>query len=154
MSIRHPELPIDITLADDEHAAFIKTSWLRSYRYADWVQGIESDAYYTGHSQIVERLLDGSICAVAQHRTNTEQLYGFACGDRIGDKFVLHYVYVKSPFRRNGIGKALVETVGYNHPERITGTHKTWVDSKTGFVRGKYCVEYNPYVLNEVNVED
>jgi len=120
---------------------FIRNSWLRSYHDGQVARHVPNDVYFAnaGHWGVVDRCLRTGATAVASPPGDDGTIVGWACG--LGG--VLHYVYVKAPFRRLGIAKALLACF----PGLSACTHwmpvvKEWAD------RGHPLV-FNPYLLEK-----
>ena len=110
--------------------SFIIDSWLRSYRNSEFGRRIPDDVWGTrwGHAGFIEDALSGWT-DVACLGSDPAFLFGFSCTGvvpappQVQDEFtdpdrkplpwpILHYVYVKRDFRRQGIGRLLVTDAG------------------------------------------
>lgn len=96
-------------VADDR--AFIEASWRRSYSPTPWTRcpgGLEE--YKATQGKVIETALASSAVLVAypaandQRPARPEQILGWLC--HRGP--VLHYLYVKPYYRRQGLAKALI----------------------------------------------
>lgn len=106
--------------ADAEDEAFLCHSWLKSFRpSATEVPGV---IYHRGQHEVIERLLGRSIVTVACNPEDEAQIFGYLVHEKRGPVVVLHYVYVKAPFRRLGLARALLAHVG---AEGCHYTHRT-----------------------------
>lgn len=86
---------------------FIRATWLRGYKHASrFARPIPSEIYFRRHHEVVEAILRRPTTSVeiASHPDAPSVILGYLV--REGD--VVHYVYVKKPFRRFGIGRALM----------------------------------------------
>lgn len=108
------ELEVEYRLATSQDlAGFVIPSWLQSYARslvakllrADGRYSTGRDIYWSSQRKRIETLLAtaGTRVTVA---TVADTGVGWSCEDR--SRRVLHYVYVKDAFRRQGIGTALV----------------------------------------------
>jgi GNAT superfamily N-acetyltransferase len=70
--------------------------------------------YFESAGAVAERILERSVCIVLCSEEDTAQIIGYVV---FGSGPVLHYVYVKQPFRRMGLGRHLVREV----VERVGG---------------------------------
>lgn len=70
---------------------------------------------------------------VACHTSHPDEILGWVCWqppDR-EHQLYLHYVHVKRPYRRNGIGLSLAATATAGADERgVVATHRTWMWSE------------------------
>lgn len=137
-------LPIDIRNASPPDFALIRDAWLKSYRKAEDTRGIDSEDYYRHHGDLVELALLTCNVKVASWVKDRTQLYGWICGiehPRLGA--ILHYAYVKSMFRRLGIGRQLLLALFPTRAERcMTTTHRTWASTLAPMAQ-----HYNPYLF-------
>jgi len=116
--------------ADDR--SFILSSWLKSYRDTDFARHISNDAYYAGQARLIDDLLDTSCVIVASDPEYPTSIYGYV----VYKDNILHYLYTKYPFRRNGVANLLYEVAG----RPAVATHWTFVVPKLPFK-----LSYNPY---------
>lgn len=101
---------------------FVRSSWVKSYRKheckctASW--------YWRVQQLLIDQLLKTSTIKVAVDSTDDTQILGYIVGDT-RHKPTLHFIYVKNPFRRLGIGTTLFRSV-FNQPgEQVICTHYT-----------------------------
>ena len=130
--------------------SFIINSWVRSYAkraIADSPQpgGIgpprtEAAVYVSSQNRLVERLLARSDILVACGREDSDQIFGYIAYE---DPNLLHYLYVKIPFRRLGIGRLLTSSVLDNFPRAVVVTH--WSPSVQKVLGDGVEIEFNPY---------
>jgi ribosomal protein S18 acetylase RimI-like enzyme len=109
--------------ATPEDRPFIADSWLRSFRRSPWAvrvwgqpdRGERDRVYYSryGHAGWVDTLLTSfpGQFSVACLESDPSFVMGFSVFD--GRTILLHYVYVKAAFRRNGIGRQLCPQSSY-----------------------------------------
>lgn len=109
---------------------FVFNSWLRSYRGSRFVRclllDMDKETYYEEQHVLIEQLLDRETmvsCVVCNPEDHTH-IYGYGFGEQVGGQYgtVVHWMYLKKPFRGYGIAtellKKLVEgqqTVHYTH---------------------------------------
>lgn len=103
----------DYTLraARPEDLNFILSTWLRNYRFSSpFAKNITNTVYYKWHEKLVKAILTrpSTWVTVACDPTDTNVVYGYIVAET-QDVNVLHYIYVKKPFRGFGIGKALMD---------------------------------------------
>lgn len=147
------QLPVVIRRATEADHAFVIGTWLRSYREdqlsADaYAKHIPDDVFYgeEGHRGVVRELLSRHGAFILAHSETPDDMYGFICADLP----VLHYLYVKGPFRRLGFGKRLMHHAGFVHTsEAILETFANVICSHATrsfeFLRRDYGAIYNPY---------
>jgi ribosomal protein S18 acetylase RimI-like enzyme len=114
--------------------------WLRSY-YSNMTGYKEkSSVFFSNHQKIIEKKYnDGEIvCLVACLNEDPDIILGFAV---FGTDYTLHYIAVKSPYRKLGVAKALLKSF-YKDRTEITVSHWTG-DIK--HIQKLYKVNYNRY---------
>jgi GNAT superfamily N-acetyltransferase len=147
------ELPIKIREYTLEDENFLFHSWLKTYFDAlmdmKQAQGMRSDVYYQGQHKRIEGLLARGSTLVACNSEDESQIYGWINYEDLTDGgVILHFVYVKQPFRRVGIAKRLIEIAKYSKRE-VFYTHKTPFTKDLAGVVGK--ATFNPYLI-EVSI--
>lgn len=105
---------------------FVKDSWWRSYRDSRKGDGVNPSLrwvrvrdFENGMDRLIDRLILSADFAVCCKDINLDKIYGWGCASN----GVLHYVYVKEPFRRIGIGREIVAALGLKPP--LVATHWT-----------------------------
>lgn len=135
----------------EEDLSFIYHSWLKSYR-SSWAKGLnpsrymDKDRYYNGQKLMISQCLERSVVLVAVNPEDAFQIFGYVVGE---PGLVVHYLYVKEPFRRMGIATLLVDGLkkqcNWTPNDPIIATHGTSVFHDV--IAEKYGVEYDPYLL-------
>jgi GNAT superfamily N-acetyltransferase len=100
--------PVIIRIAEIGDEGFIFHSWLKSYRGSAAAQNITNPRYFAGQHALITRLLGRSKILVAANPEDPSQICGWIVYEPKAPIPVLHYVYVKHPFRRNGIARELI----------------------------------------------
>ena len=125
------ETLVQIRCGRDSDLSFMIQSWLRSHCRSDFARRIPRPHYMANHHGIVVQLMLNSAQSngqnsatergivdcinsgkelksggvwVACNPDDPDQIFGYL----VGEPRVLHYIYVKAPFRRNGIARKLV----------------------------------------------
>lgn len=88
-------------------------SWLKFYRKCDYARGIPDSVFYAEEHRVIEALLarEGTVVVAARNSEDLDQIFGYAVYEVKPRCTVLHWVYVKHPFRNLGIGKQLLAPV-------------------------------------------
>lgn len=109
-----------------------------------------SDNAIAKYSQRVSALLDTAVTVVACDPENDDVIYGFACGEGgayLGvDSPTLHYVMVRHPFRRRGIGTMMVRAL-FPQAVPIIYTHITKAIHNANLKARWNLYEYDPYYV-------
>lgn len=111
---------IDTRATESPEYAFIIHSWLKSYEKKAVYDGYKPKSYYQVYHPFIGQLMKENRVALASLMQDADCFVGWACGteERLVPPVsvnirppLLNYVYVKSPYRRNGIAKDLVRQV-------------------------------------------
>ncbi len=115
-------LPVTLRPAADADAGFVLNSWLKSYRASMTV--VPSSQYFSrfGHRGLVMDLMGRQPIVVASWDEDPAVIVGWSCGE---PSKLLHYVYVKQAFRRQGIGTRLVAALDLAGEGPLRCTHGT-----------------------------
>ncbi len=126
---------------DDE--SFIYSSWLRSYRGSPITTHMINDVYYDNHKKIIEKLLLEAKVIIACNPEDPSQIYGFICyEDGVPNCSVVHYLYVKYPFRKMGLGTHLFDSICSDATLTIVTHYNSNIKNKLD-----NNLIYNPYLL-------
>ncbi len=124
----------DYTPSDD---SLIYSSWLKGYRHGnDWMAISDAKAYYKAQHDIIEMLLKTCSVKIAHHKDDKDSILGYS----VSSGETLHWVFVKTLYRGQGIAKALTG-------EFSTVTHLT----KTGvsYLSRNPKIIFNPFILGD-----
>lgn len=99
-----------IRIARPEDFNFIANSYLKSYRTAPETKPMVNDIYFPEYKSRLEHMARTGTILVACARDDEDQIFGYVIVGSIGRFPILHYVYVKFPFRHAKIGSTLVKT--------------------------------------------
>jgi GNAT superfamily N-acetyltransferase len=115
---------LSIREACEADIGFIMSSWKRSWRVSPWAGCIRNDEYYASISSTIEGLVARGayfLVAVPSGGPNVSRILGWACAEVLGDgTCAIHYVYVKDPYLRLGIGDKLVNAAKGTKPGLYT----------------------------------
>jgi GNAT superfamily N-acetyltransferase len=136
------ELPIAFRHTHAEDIPFIFNSWLQSYRHSIHVKNIANTVYFGEHHKVLERIMKRSEAIIACDPTDQTQIFGYIVYEIITGVLVVHYAYVKLPYRKLGIMKQLLEKAGRKVNHHFVYTHETHTAHKLAL---KFSAFYNPY---------
>lgn len=121
---------------------FIINSWIKSFE--KYMYLVPKPMYYAGQRKLITRVMARGKCFVASNHENRDQIFGWIIYESIADTEVLHYVYVKHPYRRYGIGNQLLQIMRRDNSIPCIATSITpYLD----YVKKKWNIVYNPYLL-------
>lgn len=105
---------------------FLTNSWLRSYKGSPAVRGMDNDLFYHFHHKVLETLLTRSSVVIVSYDDDPSFIMAWACVEVYDKSLIVHYMYTKKPFRKQGLAKKILaqlrETEG---PDSVFYTHKT-----------------------------
>ena len=111
---------------------------------------MDKNIYYNNQKEIIAYLLKDSYTIIAHNPEDPDHIFGYiVCQPTAARIGVVHYCFVKQPFRGLGIGTLLLnEAKNYTdhddeHP--MVATHATSVFH--GMISDRYNIMYNPYLV-------
>ncbi len=110
---------------------FITNSWLKSYRDSHTVKGCPNDLYYRYQHKVIDALLPTSGVLVLCDSVDDDFILGYVVYQRVEGMVLLHWLYIKHPFRRRHLAKDLIKLVlkaearEDGTPPAVVFTHKT-----------------------------
>jgi len=142
-------LPILLRNANKRDVPFITNSWLKSFReYGYFNISIGNRTYFMKHHMLLEELIPRSIMIMAVNEENPDQILGWVCAEVVNTALVIHYLYIKGPFRGFGIARALYEKlVAVEEPPMIISTHLTRQGRSIAKEKKIKGFVYDPYLM-------
>lgn len=131
-----------IRTARPEDFNFVANSYLKSYRTAPETKPMVNEIYFPEYKSRLEHMARTGLILVACARDDEDQIFGYVIAGSVGQYPLLHYVYVKFPFRYAGIGKALINAALPNFKQDTTVvTHqpRNWTQTAE-----RYKLLYDP----------
>lgn len=133
------DLPIKYRPMVDGDRGLIVTTWLKSYRASiPWLPRAE---FHRRYRPVIHEILsrDAAWTVVACSPDSEEHVLGWTCGEPDRDR--LHYLFVKSDYRRLGVGARLLNEGG------VAGARAThWTKDGAGM---GLCEDYSPDPMGE-----
>lgn len=123
---------------------FILHSWLESYRKSPQVETVLGPVYFRQHHRLLSSLLPGCSVIVLANPEDLNQILGWACWQKLSDFLVLHYVYVKAPFRQLGLARTMVEFA--KRATQTTGVHHSHSTRAGLRLARRLGSVFNPYL--------
>ena len=94
---------------------FVMDSWLKSYRTSPWAGVVPNNRYFEVYGEAITGLLArGAKVHIACAGHDRTKILGWLCSEDVHGGQVIHYVYVKDPYRRKGLGHSLMELYAPN----------------------------------------
>lgn len=111
---------------------FIQNSWGNSYfldSIYEYPETLTANEFHSHHRPIRERILNSPNTAVIICCATTDQalILGWLCVEKLPDScphILVHYLYVKSHFMRQGIAKELIQSIKATHI-KLLYSHRT-----------------------------
>lgn len=123
---------------------FILNSWLKSFRNAPSVNGMENPAYFHEQSKVITELLDNCAVLMAVDPKDNDSIFGYLVYQWADGQFVIHYVYTKHTFRNKGVAQYLIHKAGFALGETAAWyTHATKTSPRVAY---KFRCIYNPFI--------
>lgn len=140
-----PEFKIRKPVPSD--VEFLLKTWLREYRRA-LPRRLPDRLYYNEFQRVILALTRKSDARVVCDAKDANYICGFVVGNNYPAEktAVVHFAYMRPPFRRLGLGTAALEDMGYQVGHEIVATH--WHPYLDRFEQKELI--YNPYVLYKV----
>lgn len=125
---------IGVRRALPEDMAFVSAAWFESYwKGTAREQGISHPAYKAGQDALIKSIVPRATIDVVYVAEIPSELLAFS----VRQGSVVHYVYVKAPYRRMGIASGLTKDV-------TTSSHQTPLGKKFAKARN---IRFNPYSI-------
>lgn len=146
--------PLFLRHAHKNDYNFIYNSWLKQIEGSYSTFGISKKVFYSIYPNVITDLLKSSKTIVAVDSTDHEHIYGYITffPHYEGNNIILHFVFVKSSFRRWGIANALkqaaidLENEQMKSP-KLYSTHSTTRPGNKDVLTTKWDLIYNPYLI-------
>lgn len=133
--------------ADD--IAYITSTWMNSYRANnEFPRDMKHRIFSSEHNRIINSILIKANTLVACDPEDEGHIFGYVVtSEKDLGLDIVHYLYVKAPFQRKGIGKDLIAEA--KKTNKVVYTHKNqkakWIVDK---LLSEYEVRnYNPYLF-------
>ena len=117
---------------------FILGTWMESYFFF-MPSRPPKHIYAREHSLLINKHLPHCDCVIACAEDDANQILGYV----ITEHDLLHYIYVKGPFRKLGIGHKLMSSAFPN----VSGIVHTHYTQPIKHFSHKYKLTYNPYLF-------
>lgn len=106
---------------------FIFHSWLSSFRSSRFAGCVPNHLYWDVYRVAIEQLIArGAKILVATVPGKPNLLMGFLCHETLRNgEVVVHYCYVKDPYRKSNIATRLIEEIRTDHEKPIFYTFRT-----------------------------
>ena len=92
----------------DMYRGIVIAPWVRQIRSMKPFDKMPPDDFKRHKDMVIGGLIDRCSPVMACHPDASDQVFGWVCGELQGEDQVLHFCYVRSAFRRFGIGNALM----------------------------------------------
>lgn len=102
-------IPMDVSESSGDDSGcecLILDSWLRSYHHHSgaWLGWLTYEGFASLYGPMVRRILRRSVVRVARLRSDRCEVVGWAAAEGS----VVHYIFVKGIFRREGVARTLL----------------------------------------------
>lgn len=118
--------------ARESDLGLVYGAWRESFYDSNDAGPLPADLYRAAYRETITRILalPDTIVQVAQSPRDESLLYGFIAYEYAAPFSTLFYIYVKQPYRQNGIATALMTAAGLGAMTRFTHWFRTpaWRD--------------------------
>ena len=125
---------------------FILNSWQRSFKHS--LKDCSESIYNAKHEKLIIKLLSKCQCLMAVNPEDLYQIYGWVCFDALKEIGIMHYMYVKHPYRKYGIGTQLFKMIEHDKKYPCMVSHTT---RHYKHIKNKWNLTFNPYLLLEID---
>lgn len=127
--------------ASDE--PFIYNSWLRSHRDGNHSGYMSNTVYYDNHKLVIKDILNTAKTVMLVNPDDSDHIFGYLCFDDSYSVPIIHYCYIKEPFRKFGLASNVVKEI-FPEANEIFVTHATSLFSE---IEKRFNVIFNPYLI-------
>mgnify|MGYP001575937121 FL=1 len=114
--------PIGVRSATKSDRNFIVNSWLKSFRKTS---NQRANGYYANRGPIVVDLVERCASTLFVDPEENTTIWAWCVWEVLADALIVHYVYVRHLFRRNGIAWRLLRTIEADNGLVEYHTHET-----------------------------
>lgn len=128
-----------------EDTAYLYSSYLRNVHRAHPLRHVPNSLYYRGQTKRMDRLLEEASFVIACFPEEPGEIVGYVIHQPVADTTAIHYLYVRACYRRQGIGKLLLDSAA-GDSKLLIATH---VCDGFATLRHKFHprrIVYDPYV--------
>lgn len=134
-------IPYKLRAPVEADTSFIFNSWLKSYRSSNFAKDQCNTVFYENYKKIVNDIIDRSMLTVICNPEDENHLFGYIVFERLpGANLLVHYIYIKHTYRKNGLAKALINAV-HESGNPILASHHTNVCKASKSI----AYVYDPY---------
>lgn len=141
---QEPKSAIRIRAATETDAPFIFNSWLKCYRHSVFAKEMQNEVYFEAHHKLIEGMVGQATFLIACNDLDPAQIYGYAVGEHVDNTLVIHFIYMKEPYRKLGIAKLLASKLGWKLDMPFIYTHRTHQAQR--FEKMGRPMVYHPYL--------
>lgn len=138
-------MAIETRKSQPDDSSFIIACWLNHYKnHSYFAKRIRSNIYYPWQEMIIKAILGrpNTEALVAVESSEPEVILGYMVYE--SQEPVIHFTYVKKPFRRFGIAKLLFQRSNLTE-DRLIFTH--WTFDMDHLITKFPMLTYNPYKI-------
>lgn len=128
-----------------EDNSFLISSYLKSQRYIHPNQEMRDIDYFREFKPIAESMVESTEILIACNPEDEWQIFGWI--SYYTQPVAVNYIYVKFPYRKNGLAKDLFNLIN-PHKLPMVATHTSPVFEQ---VKERYRLNYNPKHQGDTN---
>ena len=135
---------VKIRKAKSEDINFVYSTWLRCYKHDSPItKYTKRDLFFGEHQKLLDHILTKkeTTVVVAVDENDEDLIFGFLAYE----PKIIHFCYVKEPFRKMGIARQLIESQELKLSE-CQASHVTYTLLDL-WTHQKVDIQFNPYLL-------
>ncbi len=141
----------EMRAGDSSDRGYVFHRYVRTAHNCYAYRNMAAPAFQHYGARQLEILLDRCQSLVVHHKGEDDRLIGFIIGERPLDdldQLVIHFAYVEYPYRKQKLGSAMLQAMGYNGRAALFVTHEN-VASRTVQSFSKHIhIELCPFYLD------
>lgn len=126
-------------------ANFVYNSWLKSYSSSAAVTLLSKRVYYKIFHDIISELMRSAKISVLCEKEDQEHIYGYIVTENDGEDKIVHYIYIKAPYRKAKLAESLCANQGVFSAKKVVYSHYT--EAAKSLLAKCNSIEYNPFLL-------
>lgn len=116
------DLPIQIRPMVSNDYDYVIGFWLQEFRNTPIVTLMSNNDYFPWQKARINHCIANTLILIAHIEDQPDDIVGFICASKVSeDELLVHWISVKSAFRRFGVAKKLIEQ--YQPFNKILFTH-------------------------------
>lgn len=140
----------EVRPSDSVDEPMVRDAWMRSAKGGFAFRGMPNAIFEAEFKPMMASALERSVVLVVADKSRPERMLGFSVSEHPDEETaIVHYVYAKHDWRKQGVGHALSRAMGLSDTKRVIYTHDNTTASHIG---PKLGWQYNPFLFWRPNL--